>query len=236
MSTEFYSLTINLHNGSLQENSLIQENSPHAHKNSIFYEPCLTNYLHKVTPTYIFLPFIICLLENMFFLHMRYRQDFYAGLHTCIWKPISHLKIAKTHISHRAKNPYHTSLGCDTGEMGFSPYGKKAISLVLLSNLGKQCWMLQFFPLIGERQVWLPFTYHGSLMIYIVLSLELFFQIFSQICFKHLSCCSVKDNSRWFLSISKYRSCTCSRFIIWERIENVSRWKDANKEEKIYDK
>ena len=50
---------------------------------------------------------IIYLLENTVFLHVRYRQDLLARIRTTSLESRITLKIAKTHISPRAKNPYH---------------------------------------------------------------------------------------------------------------------------------
>ena len=48
---------------------------------------------------------IIYLLENTFFLPVWYRQDLLAHIRTTYLESRITLKIAKTHISHRAKNP-----------------------------------------------------------------------------------------------------------------------------------
>ena len=45
--------------------------------------------------------------RNTFFLHVWYRQDFLACIRTTYLESRITLKIAKTHISPRAKHPYH---------------------------------------------------------------------------------------------------------------------------------
>ena len=51
--------------------------------------------------------FIIYFLENTFLLHVYYRQDLLARIINTYLESRITLKIAKTHISPRAKTPYH---------------------------------------------------------------------------------------------------------------------------------